>query len=164
MALRRARRSGLIAGALSWLILGACTLDSTGSDTPERRAAAAEVAARYLAAVVGDEADYGWSMLFTQSQWQGYEHYERVVSDADWSEFEVSVSEALVCDDGWRCQVRLHVAGDRGSVPEFLLSTAGSAEAGIRFFDVPADCGNAELVVALPIMPWASSGVELSPP
>lgn len=160
----RPRISGFTAAALGWLVLCACTLESTGSDTPLRRAAAADIANRYLAAVAGGEADYGWSMLFTQSQWQGYEHYERVVSDADWSDFAVSVSEAGVCDDGWRCQVCLHVAGERDSVPEFLLSTPGSADAGIRFFDVPADCGNAELVVALPILPLSPSGVELSPP
>lgn len=103
-------------------------------------------------------------MLFTQGQWQGYEHYERVVSDADWSDFAVRVSETLFCDDGWRCQVCLHVEGDRESVPEFLLSTPGSADAGIRFYDAPAGCGNAELGVALPMLPWSASGVELSPP
>lgn len=100
---------------------------------------------------------------FTRGQWQGYEHYERVVSDADWSEFAVSVSETLFCDDGWRCHVCLRVEGNRDSVPEFLVSTPGSADAGIRFLDVPSDCGKAELVVALPTLPWSPSGVELSP-
>ena len=153
----------MIAIALTSLIVSACT-DSTGSDTPERRSTAAEIATRYLTAVAGGEADYGWSVLFTQGHWQGYEHYERVMSDADWSDFAVSASETLFCDDGWRCQVCLRVEGIRDSVPEFLVSTPGSADAGIRFLDVPADCGNAELAVALPTVPWSPSGVELSPP
>ena len=150
-----------LASLLLIMWLSACV--GAGSDTPVQRSEAEEVARTYLTKLVAAEPDYGWSLLATQGQWDGYEHYESVIEEADWAAFLATVTSARRCDDGWRCQVCLNVPGGPESVPSFLVSAPRSTHAGIRFFNEPLECGNAELVVVLSSFPFSAHGVEVTP-
>ena len=122
-----------------------------GSDSPDRRAAAATAARQYFEAVTSDDGDRGWSLLgdVNQAQWGSAEEYRDVVELASWEGFDVQVTETLRCEEGYACRVCIDLA-DPDHVPSFLLSTDNKVFDGIVLTpDEPLPCGEGELVVVL---------------
>lgn len=138
--------SRLVLVAIAAMALAGCA-----PDNPGRRSEAAEIVTRYLRALSGAEADRGWSLLHpsARDEWGGREEYVVAAAEADWSEFEFTVLEALYCDDGVICPVALDVPNGRESVPEPFRSPDDRNSSGILFRSVEGLPGNAELFVVL---------------
>jgi hypothetical protein len=132
--------------AITILALAGCA-----PDNPSRRSEAVDLAERYLRALIGGEADRGWSLLHqsAQDEWESQEEYVAAAADADWSRFEFTVLEAAYCDDGVFCPVALDIPNGRDSVPEPFRSPDDRNTSGILFRLYEGVPGNAELWVVL---------------
>lgn len=135
----------LLAG---FMMVAGCTQPP---DNPDRRQQAVELADRYLQALVGAEADRGWSLLHpsARDEWTSREAYLAAAEQADWSRFDVIVVEALYCDDGIICPVALDLPNGPESVPEAFRSPDNRNSIGILFREADGLPGNAELTVVL---------------
>ena len=120
-------------------------------DNPERREQAVQAAERFLQAAAGAEADRGWALLHPtkRDEWGSERAYLDAVEAANWSRFEFRVLEAVYCDDGIWCPVRLEVPKGPESVPEPLRSSDGRGTDGILFAEGLGQVGNAEIWVVL---------------
>ena len=151
-----------------WILLCAVVLSACIAGPPDnarRRAEAAELAERYLADVAGAETDRGWSLLTdsAQAEWGSEATWVASLEAADWSAFDVSVVEAIRCDDGYMCSVALHVANGPGSVPVLDGAPEHHRALGIRFRDDEGVSGNAEITVVLPALLRGPGGVAPPP-
>jgi hypothetical protein len=126
---------------------------------------AATIAEKYLTAVAGDEADFGWSLLHepARTSWGTYEEYEQAVRSADWSAFSFNVRGGSTCYDDAACTVCVELPGGLESVPPFLRATDNKALDGLIVSSKARDCGNGVLEVVLGRLPWESDGVVVLP-
>ncbi|HEU5325656.1 MAG TPA: hypothetical protein VFV59_07220 [Candidatus Limnocylindria bacterium] len=147
---------GLVVVAI--LLLAGCA----PPDNPGRRSEAVDLAERYLRALSGAEAGRGWSLLHqsARDEWGSQEEYVAAAADADWSQFEFTVLEAVYCDDGIFCSVALDVPNGRESLAEPFQSPDGQHSSGILFRSVEGLPGNAELMVVLPHWMRGPGGVR----
>ena len=78
----------------------------------------------YLAAVMGGTEDRGWSLLEASGRnlYGSEESYRRLMSEADWSDFEWDLRYNGVCDDGI-CSFVVYLPNGKGSAPEEVWSS-----------------------------------------
>jgi hypothetical protein len=145
------------------MLLAACI--GGPPDNPKRRAEAAELAERYLAAVAGAEADRGWSLLTdsARAEWASEAAWVASLEAAHWSGFDVSVIEVISCDDGYICPVALQVSNGPASVPLLDGAPRHHRTLGIRFRSDEGAAGNAEITVVLPDLLRGPGGVAPPP-
>lgn len=140
------------------LVLGGCV---GPPDNPGRRQQAAELADRYLHALVGGEPDRGWSLLHAtaRDEWGSEAAYVALAEATDWSSFDFTVLGPMYCDDGIMCPVALDLPNGPDSVPEGYRGTDSRNSIGIFFRESEGLPGNAELPVVLPDVIRGEGGV-----
>lgn len=127
---------------------------------------ARQMASEYLAALTGDAADRGWSLILPDSRraYADAEQYGELATEADWSRFNWQLVGDGSCEDGGvYCVVRLQIDDAPGSIPAFLQDPPGSREDDLfmtfRLDDDDATPGNAEITVYFD--PDGTSGILL---
>lgn len=115
---------------------------------------ARQFASEYLAALTGETADRGWSLILPDSRraYADAEQYVELAAEADWSRFEWQLVGDGSCEDcGVYCVVRLQIDDAPGSIPPFRLDPPGSREDDLfmtfRLDDDDLTPGNAEITV-----------------